>query len=239
MTCLLRVTGWSFLGLAALVGLYLVWSQFYTGFITGQAQDSLAGGFEADVTDVEAGSASGSPAGRSPTNRQPAEPQPRTPNRAGLDFSPARVETGDALAALQFHRPGTTDSPVQDEPLYIVEGVTPGALKQGPGHYPESAMPGADGNFAVAGHRTTYGAPFYDLQQLEPDDEVLVTTRAGKRLTYRVIERRIVAPGNTSVLGTNPLDTDAPTLTLTTCHPRYSAAQRMVVFATLESSEPA
>lgn len=114
----------------------------------------------------------------------------------------------------------------------VVHGVTVSALKKGPGHYPTTPLPGEPGNAAIAGHRTTYGAPFAHLDKLEPGDAIEVTTREGE-FVYRVKETMIVAPTANEVLDA----TDDNRLTLTTCHPRYSARQRLIVVASL-TDEP-
>nr|MBA2529402.1 class E sortase [Euzebyales bacterium] len=146
-----------------------------------------------------------------------------------------RIVPGTAVAVLQFSRPGQDGPLVHGGPLYVVEGTSVPALRQGPGHYVGTALPGQLGNFAVAGHRTTYGAPFYHLDDLRSGDEVLVTDRNGRRYTYRVRTQEVVAPGDSWVTGPDPLETGRPTLTLTTCNPRFSAAQRLIVFAELDS----
>jgi sortase A len=117
----------------------------------------------------------------------------------------------------------------------VVEGVGVPDLKKGPGHYPTSPMPGQPGNAAIAGHRTTYGAPFYRLDELHPGDEIRVTTRQG-RFRFSVESTEIVKPSQTEVL--DPPKDGLAHLTLTTCNPRYSARQRLVVHAVLEG-EPA
>ena len=111
---------------------------------------------------------------------------------------------------------------------YIVEGVGVEDLKKAPGHYPGTPMPGEAGNSAIAGHRTTYGAPFYDLSNLEVGDPIMVITGVGE-FRYEVIESLIVSPEAVEVL--NP--TDDNRLTLTTCNPRYSAAERLIISAKL------
>ena len=113
----------------------------------------------------------------------------------------------------------------------IVEGTNENQLQQGPGHYQGTSLPGQAGNAAVAGHRTTYGAPFYDLNELQVGDPVYVETAQGY-FTYNVVSAHVVLPSNTTVLE----DSEQPELTLTTCNPRYSAATRLVVVATLTSS---
>lgn len=117
----------------------------------------------------------------------------------------------------------------------IVEGVSVDDLRKGPGHYPSTPLPGQAGNAAVAGHRTTYGAPFHRVDELVPGDEITVQTLQGT-FTYRVIDTEgdgngnvIVDPSATEVLD----DFGDNRLTLTACHPKYSAAQRIIVFAEL------
>jgi sortase A len=113
----------------------------------------------------------------------------------------------------------------------IVEGTDENQLQQGPGHYPGTALPGQAGNSAIAGHRTTYGAPFYDLNQLQPGDPITIQTTQGT-FNYQVASSHVVLPSNVTVLDAST----APELTLTTCNPRYSAAQRLVVVAMLTST---
>ena len=109
----------------------------------------------------------------------------------------------------------------------LVEGIDTESLKKGIGHYPDSADPWDDGGtVGLAGHRTTYGAPFWDLQKLHPGDEIRLATEAGA-FDYVVTRTRVVLPSATEVLD----PTRKPTLVLTTCTPRFSAAQRLIVFA--------
>ena len=128
--------------------------------------------------------------------------------------------TGEAVAIIRI--------PKIDVEKAVVEGVGVNALKQGPGHYPTTPLPGQPGNAAIAGHRTTYGAPFYRTDELAPGDLIQVTTRQGE-FTYKVRERKIVKPSQNEVL--DPSDENL--LTLTTCHPRFSAAQRLIIVAEL------
>jgi sortase A len=111
----------------------------------------------------------------------------------------------------------------------VVEGVGTAELKQGPGHYPTTPLPGRTGNVAIAGHRTTYGAPFYSINELQPGDEILLSTLAGDA-RYVVTGSRVVSPTDVSVLA----PTGSNQLTLTTCEPRRSARSRLVVTAALD-----
>lgn len=219
MTRALRVTGWTLIAAGAVVLLYLVYSLFFTTVATNTAQAELSQQWERQLGQLRAAAESTS------------EDADRDEEDDGRPAPTLDVE--GAVAVLEFSRPGSHTPVVHDDPLYVVDGVTRADLTRGPGHYPDTAAPGAQGNVAIAGHRTTYGAPFYHLDQLAEGDEVHVTDPAGQRFTYRVASRQIVAPDEWWVIGADPRSTGKPTLTLTTCHPRFSAAQRMVVFAEL------
>jgi sortase A len=121
----------------------------------------------------------------------------------------------------------------------VVEGVTPYDIRYAPGHYPDSAMPGEVGNFAVAGHRTP--GIFWDLDQIHRDDLIVVETRAAV-YTYRVTEQVIVAPTAVEVVAPVPFHPgDQPVdkwLTLTTCNPKWDNYQRLVVHAILDHTDP-
>jgi len=107
--------------------------------------------------------------------------------------------------------------------------------QRGPGHDPGTAPPGRDGDVAVAGHRTTYGAPFLHLDSLRCRDRVLLTDRRGRLFTDEVARQRVVAPTDVWVIGEHPLGTVGPALTLMTCNTRFSAEQRLIVHAELVS----
>jgi sortase A len=128
--------------------------------------------------------------------------------------------TGEAVAVIRIPRIGVDRA--------VVQGVGRADLRKGPGHYPQTPLPGEIGNAAIAGHRTTYGAPFNRLDELQPGDRIEVRTLAGSYV-YAVRDQVIVKPTDVSVIAA----TDTPTLTLTTCNPKYSAAQRLIVRADL------
>jgi sortase A len=115
----------------------------------------------------------------------------------------------------------------------VVEGVGEAQLEQGPGHYPGTSLPGEAGNVAIAGHRTTYAHPFYNLDALAAGDNVYMLTAQGL-FQYTVTGRQVVAPTDVAVLNAVP---GRSTLTLTTCNPRYSAAQRLVVTAKFDGKQ--
>ena len=119
--------------------------------------------------------------------------------------------------------------PAIDADYVVVEGADTASLQRGPGRYPETALPGQERTVAIAGHRTTYLAPFNEIDKLEPGDEMVVEMPYAT-FTYRVAGSRIVSPVETHVIG----DVDFERLVLTACHPLYSDAERYVVFARLE-----
>lgn len=136
---------------------------------------------------------------------------------------PARVVRGkplpgDSIAKLAI--------PKLDRSYFVVEGTAAGDLRKGPGHYPETPMPGERGTVGIAGHRTTHGAPFRTIDRLRRGNEIVVDMTYG-RFVYRVEKSRIVAPTQTEVKDRVAYDR----LILSACHPLYSAAQRLVVFA--------
>lgn len=215
----LRWIGWTLVAAGLLVLLYLVYLLGFTNLRADAAQGSLRQQWEREVGRVDA-----APPPRDPA---PAQPPQQAPQQAPTD-------TGGAYAALWFERDG--ERIIHEDPLFVVRSVTLEDLRRGPGHYPESAAPGGAGNFAVAGHRTTYGAPFYHLDRLEAGDEVHVLDRGGGRHVYEVTDTRVVEPTDVWVVGDDPLEDGGAMLTLTTCNPRFSAAQRLVVFARLQSA---
>ena len=131
-----------------------------------------------------------------------------------------QVGVGDSLTRLKIPRLGVD--------MVVVEGITPGALRAGAGHYPQTPLPCETGNVAIAGHRTTFGKPFANVDQLDAGDTIELETPIGACL-YRVDkEPFIVSPRDISVLD----PTEDKALTLTTCHPKGSAAQRLIVTGT-------
>ncbi|HEX2119706.1 MAG TPA: class E sortase [Acidimicrobiales bacterium] len=131
-----------------------------------------------------------------------------------------KVETGDSLTRIKI--------PALGVDTVVVEGITPSALRAGAGHYPQTPLPCEAGNVSIAGHRTTYGRPFGNVDQLKPGDTIELTTPIGG-CVYQVSKAPwIVAPTEMSVIE----PTAERSLTLTTCHPKGSAAQRLIIRAT-------
>lgn len=126
------------------------------------------------------------------------------------------------------HWLGVIQIPKLNVKQVIVDGTDKAQLQLGPGHYIGSAMPGERGNVAIAGHRTTWGRPFRNLDKLRMGDEIIITTPRASSM-YRIIWTKVVSPDDVSVLK----QTSDATLTLTTCNPPYSAVSRLVVRAVL------
>ena len=136
-----------------------------------------------------------------------------------------RTDDGEPLGRIRI--------PSIDVSSVVVAGTDTSSLRLGPGHYPRTPLPGARGTVAIAGHRTTYGAPFRRLDRLGRGDRVELRMPYGT-FVYRVEQRRIVAP--TAVWVTRRASYDR--LILSACHPLYSAAKRIVVFARLVEEHP-
>ena len=200
--------------LVADAALTLLWQEPVSAFYTRVQQDRLADQLAA-------------------LDAAPAAPL----DRAALDGleDPARRMAFAARSLDRRTRPGDPlgriSAPAADIGDVMIQGTGTEDLRSGPGHYPATPLPGERGTVGVAGHRTTYGAPFRALDRLEPGDEVELTMPYG-RFTYRVERTRIVPP--TAIWVTDRVAFDR--LILSACHPLYSAAQRIVVFARLARS---
>ncbi|HEX6331526.1 MAG TPA: sortase [Actinomycetota bacterium] len=196
--------------IAAAVGLggYVWWTLWGTGYTTRAAQRDLRPELE-QLIDTKTVEEAPQPAGDGGgPAEETGEPGPRV----------ARVP-GEAIAIIRI--------PKIEVDIVVVEGTGIEDLKKGPGHYDDTAYPWEEsGRVGIAGHRTTYGSPFWSLDELAPGDRIVLATEYGI-FEYRVTESRIIPPSDGSVLE----QTDGPSLVLTTCHPRFSAAQRLIVFA--------
>lgn len=131
-----------------------------------------------------------------------------------------KIATGDSLTRIKI--------PALDVDVVVVEGITASALRAGAGHYPQTPLPCEAGNMAIAGHRTTFGRPFGNVDRLKPGDIIELNTPIGGCVYQVSTPPRVVAPNDLSVLDPTPVRS----LTLTTCHPKGSAAQRLIIRAT-------
>ncbi len=202
---------------------YQLWG---TAIETARAQNSLENEFEELMAGTPPAAA---PVDTAPPDSTPREAVPVTesPVPASVASLPP-VADGDPIAHLEIPRIGVDK--------IVVAGVDKDDLKKGPGHYPETPLPGQLGNSAIAGHRTTFGQPFYDIDKLDTGDEIIVTTLAG-RFVYRMTGQQIVSPSEYQVIATT--DPTTATLTLTSCHPKYTARERIIVTAQLDPSASA
>ncbi|MEV5374784.1 class E sortase [Streptomyces nondiastaticus] len=184
----------------------------------------------------------GAPPGRPGAPSAPAQPgaPSRTPPRAGTpgQVPPAGTElrAGRAFAVMYVPRFGTGWA----KP--VLEGTGTELLKRGLGHYERTARPGAPGNFAVAGHRRTYGDPFKDLDELRAGDAVVIND-GSTWFTYRVDGRPYrTRPDDTGVIDPVPAASGYRTpgryLTLTTCEPEWGHSHRLIVWAHLDAASP-
>jgi sortase A len=135
-------------------------------------------------------------------------------------YKERKVETGDSLTRIKIPSIGLD--------TVVVEGITPSALRAGAGHYPTTPLPCEGGNVSIAGHRTTYGRPFGNVDQLKPGATIELTTPIGGCVYQVAKDPYVVAPTDMSVID----PTGERSLTLTTCHPKGSAAQRLIIRAT-------
>lgn len=213
---------------------YQLWG---TGIETARAQNSLENEFEELLagtppttatptpTTVDDTVPSDSSVDTIPTESTPPDSVPATtaaPDVAAAAALP-QIAEGDPIARIEMPRIGVDK--------IVVAGVDKNDLKKGPGHYPETPLPGQLGNSAIAGHRTTFGQPFFDVDKLDTGDEIIITTLAG-RYVYRVTGQQIVSPSDYQVISTT--DPTRATLTLTSCHPKYTARERIIIFAELD-----
>ena len=198
--------------LLADAGLTLLWqepvSAVYAHFQQGQLSDELEQLEQAPLA---------------PTERRALERIPDPARRLAFQARALgrRLEPGDPMGRIVMPAIGVSE--------VFVEGTGGADLRKGPGHYPGTPLPGQRGTVAIAGHRTTYGAPFRRVDQLERGDRIELRMPYA-RFVYRVERTRIVPPTEVSVTDRVAYDR----LVLSACHPLYSAAQRIIVFARLE-----
>jgi sortase A len=232
---LVRGVGQTLITLGLISLLFVVYELYVTDILAAREQDQLSQQIQEEWRD-------------DPTVA-PAVPAPNEP-APPFTPGPISVSVGDPFAVLHIPRLGADYSRV------VVEGAAQDQLAQGPGHYIGTAMPGEQGNLAIAGHRVGRGSPFLDLDRMRPGDPIVVET-ADAWFVYRVLGdpatgdfatdpsgipgQEIVRPEAVSVIAPTPGGAaDGPAsgayLTLTTCHPKYSAQQRLIIHARLDGA---
>lgn len=209
MRTALRGLGQTLMTIGVVVLLFVVYELQVTGLVTDREQGRLGDDLRQAWT---------------------RPPVPQGPDQA----VPVSFDVGQGIAIL--HIPALEGY----DPWVVVEGVTVADLKKGPGHIPGTALPGEVGNVVLSGHRTTYGAPFERLDELVVGGQLVLETR-DEWFTYTVQDKSIVAPTAVEVTLPVPGNPSARPvdrlLTLTTCHPKYSARQRLIVRAVLTAAE--
>lgn len=217
---------------------YQLWG---TGIETARAQSRLEDRFESILAEAAIDDEAPPATDSTSTDTPATVPTTTVPTIVAGDITsgvPVAVDLSDVAVE---HDP--IPQPFRGEPLLrleipaigrddiVVPGVDLDDLKDGPGHYPDTPLPGQLGNAAIAGHRTTYGAPFFDVDQLEPGDEIITTLLNGDRFVYEVTFTEIVSASDYWVVTTR--DPNIAELTLTSCHPKYTARDRIVVHSVL------
>lgn len=257
--------GRTLIGLGLIVIMFAVFQLYGTGILEAQAQEDLDNDFEdrlAQLEDaglVDTSDASDAADGATAPPPPPTDSDfinnaiatafaPELGEREGPEFTVSPIDpealSEEEIALLtprQGEVLGSIEIPDIDLTRNIVQGIRRNDLRQGPGHYPDTPLPGQPGNVAIAGHRSTYGEPFRDLHLLVPGDLIKVTTFQGDSY-YQVMAHTneegeevghfIVDPSQTEVLD----DYGDNRLTLTACHPYRSARQRIIVTAELVSA---
>ena len=218
------IVGRVFIVTGLLLFAFVAYQLWGTGIQTAQAQNDLDQQFQELLQSTTTTSTT------TTSSTLPTETTDGTTTTSTIPVAPAGALTqGVPVAQLRIAKIGLD--------LTVVEGVGVGDLKKGPGHFPETPLPGQLGNAAIAGHRTTYGQPFYRLDEVQPGDLIEVDTLAG-RFVYSVTGSTVVSPSEyAAVIPT--IDPDTATLTLATCTPRYTANSRLIVKAVLVPEQSA
>lgn len=205
----LRWTGRALIASGSLIVLFILYELYGTGFITSHDQHRLKHDFAAKVAQAAA----------SPTPGPSASPTvPVSP------AAPTNPDAGTGIADIRIPKIGLD--------MIVVEGVAVDNLKEGPGHYPGTPLPGQAGNVVISGHRTTYLHPFRNLDQLTKGDPIYLEALNGTTYTYTVVAIDTVLPTDVAVVDNTPDNR----LTLTTCTPPFSASHRLIVLAALQGA---
>lgn len=217
MRRLVSISGWALLwtglGLLGWVGFQLWGTDLINARSQAQAAEVLEQVLDERRQELPPPVSTTSPTTSPPSPSEPPPPSPR------LQPEP-EVDEGDPLGTVRIPSIGVEE--------VVFGGVTPETLRLGPGHMPWTVLPGQPGNAVISGHRVTYGRPFYDLDLVEEGDVITVETAIGVH-EYTVREQFVVSP--TDVWVTDPRR--GAWLTITTCNPRHSARERLIVVAEL------
>lgn len=208
-----RTAGWTLIALGAVILEFALYELVGTSLVTKNHQNALREEFEQIQQDPV------------------VDPTPDSDPTVEPTEQPPRAIDSRAIALLKI--------PKIDVDVIVVEGVKLSQLTYGPGRYPNTARLGRDGSTAIAGHRTGWGSPFLNLDKLNGGDEITVESIDGTVYRYRVTKRVIVGPEAVWVLRGNPDSQAESQLTLTTCDPKFTSRNRMIVWADLIGTENA
>lgn len=227
-SAIIGVTGELLITAGLVIGLFWVWFVFINDFFVGSSQNTagseLSQSFQDEASEPSFGKAWGSSSGRPDAGDPPVV---------------ADMTTGQAFATMYVPRFG------ENFARPIADGVDLPTILNNPrlgvGRYPETQALGEVGNFAVAAHRTTYGAPFADIGELRAGDRIYIETREGWYV-YRFRNLEYVWPTAINVLNEVPrfsgIDPTERILTMTSCHPKLSEAERVIAYSVFESWYP-
>lgn len=214
----IQILGWTLIWGGVFIFGYLGYQLFVTDLINAGVQAEAADELEETISEGD----------------QPATEQIDPEEYIGSDGIPP--ETPDSVQFHQMAAPEQGESfaflriPEIDVDEVVFAGVDRQTLRSGPGHMEGTALPGQPGNSVLSGHRTTYGRPFFDFDLLEVGDDIEVETAIGVHV-YQIREMQIVEPTDVWVTDDRP----GGWMTLTTCNPKFSARQRLVVWAEMVS----
>jgi LPXTG-site transpeptidase (sortase) family protein len=257
-----REVGLGLITAGVVVLLLVLYLLFATNLSEEQAQGRLRATFDQQVAQAQrspttsAASSDPSGGGATTTPSTSAGPAPSSTGTGGADpgntsSTSASGTSGGSTGGgdnptLQGPSPGASTPEPAGTPVahlvipaigvdrYVVEGTGEAQLAEGPGHYAGTALPGQVGNVGIAGHRTTFGAPFFRLNELTVGQPIYLTATDGTTWLYKVTGQMVVDPTDTAVLDRS----STGELTLTTCNPRFSATNRLIVRAALVGTQP-
>ncbi len=215
----MRIVGYlgrALLTAGVLILAFVAFQLWGTGLHESKAQDQLSSKFDQMLAAASSVPAPG------PNDSKPTGP----PTTLAPEVVAARN-----IAPTIGEPVGRLEIPKLDLDKIVVQGISLTQLDRAPGHFPQTPFPGQAGNASIAGHRTTYGAPFFNINKLVPGDKIYFTTIQG-RFTYAVQWAKIVKPNEMWVLD-NAKDHKA-TLTLSACHPRLDLSERYIIRAVLQ-----
>jgi len=203
----LQILGWTLIWSGAFIFGYLGWQLVGTDLVNAQVQAASEAALVASMETAR---------------EEPPDVEEIEDEEGGtVEYFPEEAPGEDReLALIRIGRLGME--------AVVFEGVGTATLKKGPGHLPGTPLPGQPGNAVISGHRTTYGRPFYDLDLLQPGDRIELETAIGLHV-YEVRESFVVMPADVWVIEDRP----GGWLTLTTCNPRFSARERLIITAEL------